>query len=56
MKPCTTLLALGLVSGATAANLTCVKTPAEFVANLETIGYEKLDRPNVAAENSRGPR
>ena len=34
-----TLLALGLVYGAAAANLTCVKTPADFVANLEAINY-----------------
>ena len=42
MKPFATLLVLGLVCGAAAANLTCVKTPAEFVANLETINYQKL--------------
>ena len=48
MKPFAALLALGLVCGAAAANLTCVKTPAEFVANLETIDYQQLDRPNVA--------
>ena len=48
MKPFAALLALGLVCGAAAANVTCVATPAEFVANLETIGYQKLDRPNVA--------
>ena len=40
MTPFATLLALGLVHGAAAANLTCVKTPAEFVANLETIDYQ----------------
>ena len=45
MKPFAALLALGLVCGAAAANLTCVKTPAEFVANLETIDYQQLDRP-----------
>ena len=49
MKPFAALLALGLVCGAAAANVTCVATPAEFVANLETIGYQQLDRPNVAA-------
>ena len=48
MKPFAALLALGLVCGAAAANLTCVKTPAEFVENLETIDYQQLDRPNVA--------
>ena len=47
MKPFATLLALGLVCGAAASNVTCVKTPAEFVANLETINYQKLNRPNV---------
>ena len=52
MTPFATLLALGLVCGAAAANLTCVKTPAEFVANLETIDYQKLNRPNVAAAGS----
>lgn len=41
MKPFGTLLALGLACGAAAANLTCVKTPAEFVANLETIKYHR---------------
>ncbi len=46
MKRFAALLAVGLVRGAAA--LTCVKTPAEFVANLETINYQKLDRPNVA--------
>ena len=48
MKPFATLLTLVLIRGAAAANLTCVATPAEFVANLETIGYQQLDRPNVA--------
>ena len=52
MKPFATLLALGLVCGAAASNVTCVKTPAEFVANLETINYQKLNRPNVAAAGS----
>lgn len=52
MKSFATLLALGLVCGAAAANLTCVKTPAQFVANLETINYQKLNRPNVAAAGS----
>ena len=60
MKPCATLLALGLVCGAAAANLTCVATPAEFVANLEAINYQRLDRPNVAlfgkASAPRGAR
>ena len=37
MKPSAALLALGLVCGAAAANLTCVKTPAEFVANLKEV-------------------
>ena len=32
---------MGLACGAAAANLTCVKTPAEFVANLETIKYHR---------------
>ena len=56
MKPFATLLALGLVCGAAAdedgapgsAAVACVATPAEFVANLEAINYQKLDRPNVA--------
>lgn len=49
MTPFAALLAMGLVGAAAAANLTCVATPALFVANLDTINYEKLNRPNVAA-------
>ena len=53
MKPFATLLALGLVCGAAAdeddapssAAVACVATPAQFVANLETNGYQQLDRP-----------
>ena len=56
MKPFATLLALGLVCGAAAdeddapgsAAVACVATPAQFVANLEAMNYQMLDRPNVA--------
>ena len=53
MKPCATLLALGLVCVAAAdeddaTGSACVATPAQFVANLEAMNYQMLDRPNVA--------
>ena len=49
MKPFATLLALGLVCVAAAdeddaTGSACVATPAQFVANLEAMNYQMLDR------------
>ena len=55
MTPFATLLALGLVCGAAAANLTCVKTPAQFVANLRDkaeaeCGIKSIEHKRAAKE------